>query len=258
MINFVGAKPVPLPLRMENDFSFDVDEFESLLTDRTKLIIFNSPQNPTGGVVPPEDLARIAEILRDRDITLLSDEIYSEIIYEGEHHSITKYPWMREKTVLLDGFSKTFAMTGWRMGYGVMPEALAQQMTKLQINSNSCTTAFNQVAGAAGLRGSWDDIDTMVASFKRRRDVIVDGLNAIPGFECLRPRGAFYVFPRVTGTGISSRDMETRLLQEAGVAGLSGTSFGAEGEGYVRFSYANSVANIEKALGKIAEFMAAQ
>ena len=251
MINFIGAMAVPIPLRMENEFSFDVDEFESLLTDKTKMVILNSPQNPTGGVLSKADLERIADILRDRDLMILSDEIYSEIIYEGKHESITQFPGIKEKTIILDGFSKTFAMTGWRLGFGVMPKDLASQITKLAINATSCTTAFNQVAGAAALNGPWDAIEQMVAEFKRRRDVIVDGLNDIPGFECLKPRGAFYVVPRITGTGMSAKDLEGGLLNEAGVANLAGTAFGAHGEGFLRFSYANSVENIEKALGWI-------
>ncbi|MFQ5854068.1 MAG: pyridoxal phosphate-dependent aminotransferase [Anaerolineae bacterium] len=248
MINFVGATPVPVPLREEREFRFDQDEFRSLVTDRTKLIILNSPQNPTGGMLNRQDLEVVAEMAETYDAWILSDEVYSQILYEGEHSSIVSLPGMQERTILLDGFSKTYAMTGWRLGYGVMPTPLAEQITTLMVNSNSCTAAFTQVAGVAALKGPTNEVEAMVAAFRERRDVIVNGLNAIPGIRCLRPQGAFYVFPNIEGTGMSSRRLEGFLLEDAGVAVLSGTSFGRYGDGYLRFSYANSVENIEKAL----------
>jgi len=256
MINFVGATPVPIPLRMEKEFSFDIEEFKSLVTDRTKLIILNSPQNPTGGVLSPEDLAAVAEIAQEKDIMILSDEIYSRILYEGQFASIATIPGMAERTIILDGFSKTYAMTGWRLGYGVMPRELAPHIIRLMTNSNSCTAAFTQVAGAEGLTGPQDDAYKMVKAFRQRRDVIVDGLNNIPGFKCLNPKGAFYVFPNIEGTGKTSKFLEEYLLQKAGVATLSGTSFGKYGEGFLRLSYANSIENIEKALGWIKKAVA--
>ncbi|MBI5573409.1 MAG: pyridoxal phosphate-dependent aminotransferase [Elusimicrobia bacterium] len=252
MVNFVGAKPILLPLREENDFSFTVDDFKKLVTPLTKMVILNSPQNPTGGVVDKETLKGIAEIIGgDDDILILSDEVYSEIIYDGVHHSIASIPGIKNQTVLLDGFSKTFAMTGWRAGYGVMNKELATHVARLQTNSNSCTATFTQIACIEALKGPQDDVKKMVAEFKKRRDVIVDGLNKIPGFSCKNPHGAFYVFPNITKTKKSSKELADYLLNEAGVAGLSGTSFGAYGKGYLRFSYANSVENIKKALKKI-------
>jgi aspartate/methionine/tyrosine aminotransferase len=256
MINFVGATPVPLPLRMERAFSFDIDEFKSLVTDRTKLIILNSPQNPTGGVLGHADLAAVAEVAMEKDIVVLSDEIYSRILYEGQFASISSIPGMAERTVILDGFSKTYAMTGWRLGYGVMPRELSPHITRLMTNSNSCTAAFTQMAGVEGLTGPQGDAHKMVEAFRQRRDVIVDGLNEIPGFKCLEPRGAFYVFPNIEGTGKKSKYLEEYLLEEAGVATLSGTSFGKFGEGFLRLSYANSVENINKALAWIKEAVA--
>jgi aspartate aminotransferase len=251
MINFVGATAVPLPLREENDFRFDPDEFRAKVTARTRMIIINSPQNPTGGVLQRSDLEAIAEVARERDLVVLSDEIYHRILYAGEHASVASLPGMQKRTIILDGFSKTYAMTGWRLGYGVMREDLAACLTNLQVNSNSCTAAFTQVAGIEALNGPQDPVDRMVAEFRRRRDVIVDGLNAIPGISCLKPRGAFYVFPNVRGTGIRADQLASRLLDEAGVAALSGTAFGAYGDGYLRLSYANSVENIKLALERI-------
>lgn len=251
MINFAGATPVPVPLRMEKEFSFDIEEFKSLVTDRTRLIILNSPQNPTGGVLSRQDLAAVAEIAMQKDIMVLSDEIYGRILYEGQFASIATIPGMAERTIILDGFSKTYAMTGWRLGYGVMPLELAPHVTRLMTNSNSCTAAFVQMAGIEGLVGPQDESYKMVEAFRQRRDVIVDGLNDIPGFKCLKPKGAFYVFPNIEGTGKKSKSLADYLLQEAGVATLSGTSFGKYGEGFLRLSYANSVENIEKALGWI-------
>ncbi|HID62712.1 MAG TPA: pyridoxal phosphate-dependent aminotransferase [Anaerolineae bacterium] len=256
MINYVGATPVPVPLLMEKEFSFDIDEFKKLVSPKTKLIILNSPQNPTGGVLSREDLEAVAEVAVENDIMVLSDEIYCRILYEGEFVSITAFPGMTERTIILDGFSKTYAMTGWRLGYGVMPKELAAQIAKLMTNSNSCTCAFSQYAGLEALTGPQDEAEKMVAAFKERRDVIVEGLNQIPGFKCLKPKGAFYVFPNIEGTDMSSREMEDFLLNEAGVAVLSGTAFGEYGEGFIRLSYANSVENIKKALDWMKEAIA--
>jgi len=255
MINFSGATPVPVPLLMEKDFRFDIEEFKGLVSPKTKMVILNSPEIPTGGVLTKEDLEAIAEIAIENDVIVLSDEIYNRILYEGEFASITQFPGMVERTIILDGFSKTYAMTGWRLGYGVMPEWLAAQVAKLMTNSNSCTAAFSQWAATEAIRGPQDESRKMVEAFRERRDVIVDGLNQIPGFHCLRPKGAFYVFPSIKDTGKSSREMEDFLLNEAGVAALSGTAFGEYGEGFVRFSYANSVENIQKALSMISKAM---
>lgn len=255
VINFVGAKPVPIPLREEKAFSFDLDEMKGLVNDKTKLIIINSPQNPTGGVLTPDDMKGIAELAAKHDAWILSDEVYSKMVYEGEHVSIYDYPEVKDRTILLEGHSKTYAMTGWRLGYGVMPPALAEQISKLQTNSNSCTASYTQVAGIEAITGDQTESRKMMAEFKARRDLIVDGLNKIPGFKCLKPKGAFYVFPNITGTGMKSKELEEHLLEKAGVAGLSGTSFGKYGEGYLRFSYANSQENLKKALAKIAEVL---
>ena len=251
MINYVGAKAVPIRLREELDFRLDVDELASLINDRTKLIILNSPQNPTGGVLTQDDIAAIARAIGDRNIMVLSDEIYSQLIFEGEHHSIMSIDGMKERTILLDGFSKTYAMTGWRMGYGVMRADLATHISRLMTNSNSCTASFTQIAGVEALRGSQKSVDAMRAEFKKRRDVMVAGLNKIKGFSCRVPHGAFYVFPNITKTGWPSKKLADALLEDAGVAGLSGTAFGDFGEGYLRFSVANSIENIEKALDRI-------
>ncbi|MCG3209329.1 MAG: Aspartate aminotransferase [Anaerolineae bacterium] len=255
MINFVGAKPVPLPLREDKDFRFDPAEFRSLVNDRTKLIIINTPQNPTGGVLTKSDLEAIADVARERNIPVLSDEVYEQILYEGEHVSLMSLPDMLPHTILLDGFSKTYAMTGWRLGYGVMPLPLAEQMTRLMTNSNSCTSASTQMAGVAALTGPRGEVNQMIAAFRERRDVIVSGLNQIPGFRCANPAGAFYVFPNIEGTGRGSKEMENLLLDKAGVAALSGSGFGVHGDGYVRFSYANSIPNIKKALERIREMV---
>ncbi len=253
VINFVGAKPVPIPLREEKAFSFDLEELRELVNDNTKLMIINSPQNPTGGVLTADDMKGIAELADKYDSWILSDEVYSKMVYEGEHVSIYDFPEVKDRTILLEGHSKTYAMTGWRLGYGIMPVLLAEQIAKLQTNSNSCTASFTQMAGIEALTGPQEESLKMMAEFKARRDLIVDGLNEIPGFTCLRPKGSFYVFPNITGTGMKSKKLEEHLLEKAGVAGLSGTSFGRFGEGYVRFSYANSQENIKKALGKIRE-----
>jgi aspartate/methionine/tyrosine aminotransferase len=252
VISFVGAKPVPLALREEREFRFDIAELEGLITKKTRMVILNSPQNPTGGMLTRDDLQEIAKLAVEHDLIVLSDEIYSRIIYDGfTHTSIVQFPGMQERTIVLDGFSKTYAMTGWRLGYGLMPEALLPYVAQLQINSNSCTASFSQIAGIEALVGPQDEAQRMVVEFKRRRDVIVDGLNKIPGFKCLKPRGAFYVFPNIRGTGRSSRELAELLLNQADVACLSGTAFGDYGEGYLRFSYANSVENIQIALERI-------
>ena len=253
MINFTGAKAVPVPLREEKEFRFDVQELLDKITPQTRLIIINSPHNPTGSVLTRADLQAIADAAQKYDFMILSDEIYIRILYEGEHISIASFPGMKERTIILDGFSKTYAMTGWRLGYGVMPAALATQISRLMTNSNSCTATFTQYAGVEALRGPQDESYRMVAAFKERRDVIVDGLNRIPGIKCVRPKGAFYVFPNIQGTGMKSKPFADYLLENAGVAALSGTSFGAYGEGYVRFSYANSVENLRRALERIAD-----
>ena len=251
MIDFVGARAVPIPLREERAFGLDVDELAGLITPRTRLLILNSPANPTGGVLTRDEIAAIAELAVRHDLVVLADEIYAEILYEGEHVSIATMPGMAERTVLLDGFSKTYAMTGWRLGYGAMPLPLAEQIAKLMVNSVSCTSSAVQRAGIAALTGPQDEARAMVAAFRRRRDLIVDGLNAIPGVSCLRPAGAFYVFPNITGTGMTSKAFADTLLEEHGVAALAGTAFGDQGEGYLRLSYANSEANLAKALGRI-------
>jgi aspartate/methionine/tyrosine aminotransferase len=252
MINYVGAKAVPIRLREELDFRLDVDELANLINDRTKLIILNSPQNPTGGMLEKKDIERIAAAIGDRNIMVLSDEIYSRLIFEGEHHSIMSLDGMKERTILLDGFSKTYAMTGWRMGYGVMRADLATHIARLMTNSSSCTATFSQIAGIEALRGPQESVDTMRAEFKRRRDVMVAGLNKIKGFSCRLPHGAFYVFPNISKTGWRSKKLADALLDDAGVAALSGTAFGEFGEGYLRFSVANSIENIEKALDRVA------
>jgi aspartate aminotransferase len=251
MIRFLGAKRVPIPLEETRGFSFDLDRFRDSLTDRTKMVILNSPQNPTGGVIPYADLKVIADLLRDRDVMILSDEIYSQIYYDEPPVSITSFPGMLEKTIILDGFSKTYAMTGWRMGFGVMPTWLVDAVTKLMVNSNSCTASFTQRAGIAALNGPQDCVSAMVAEFRRRRDAICKGLNEVPGFRCAIPGGAFYAFANVTGTGIDSKDVADFLLNEAGVSCLNGGSFGEYGTGYLRFSYANSLANLNEAVDRI-------
>jgi aspartate aminotransferase len=254
MVDFAGAKPVFVPLRQENGFRFDLDEFEAGLSEKTKLVILNSPANPTGGVFNREDIRGIAEILRGRpNVIVLSDEIYSRLLYAGSFASIASEPGFgpSERTIILDGFSKTYAMTGWRLGYGVMPEPLADQVTKLQVNSNSCTAAATQHAGLAALHGPQDAVDRMLDEFRARRDLIVEGLNGIPGVECIAPQGAFYAFPKISATGLPAGKLADLLLDEAGVACLSGTAFGRHGEGHLRLSYANSRENISRALDRI-------
>ena len=253
MAQYVGAKRVPLPLKEENNFAFDPDQLESLITKKTRLVIINSPHNPTGGVLPKETIARLSELAVKHDFYVLSDEIYSRVIYDGaQNYSPYSYPGMPERTIILDGHSKTYAMTGWRLGYGVFPKEMAARVAKLQTNSTSCTCSFTQIAGVEALQGPQDSVDAMLMEFKTRRDLVVDGLNQVKGFRCHRPSGAFYVFPNITGTGKTSKEVENYLMEEAGVAVLAGTSFGPQGEGFVRLSYANSQANLRKAIERIA------
>ena len=256
MINYVGGRGVPIQLREEMDFRLDVDELQKLITDRTRMIIINSPHNPTGGVLNKRDIEQIAHAIGDRNIFVLSDEIYSRLIFDGSHHSIMAEPGFKDRTILLDGFSKTYAMTGWRMGYGVMRPDLAAQIARLMTNSNSCTASFSQVAGVEALRGDQSSVDHMREEFQRRRDMFVAGLNRIKGFSCRMPKGAFYVFPNITATGWKSKALADALLEEAGVACLSGTSFGQFGEGYLRFSIANSMENLSRALERIERWVA--
>ena len=254
MINFLGAKAVPIALREEKDFRLDPNELADLITDRTKLIVLNSPHNPTGGVLTQRDLRDITAAIGDRDIMVLSDEIYSRLIFDGEHHSIASLDGWKERTVLLDGFSKSYAMTGWRLGYGVMRRDLAQHFSRLMTNCNSCTASFTQVAGIEALRGEQDSVSRMCAEFKRRRDRFIERIPAIKGFSCRVPAGAFYAFPNIRETGMPAKQLADRLLEEAGVACLAGTAFGRFGEGYLRFSIANSIENIEKALDRVEDW----
>jgi aspartate/methionine/tyrosine aminotransferase len=258
MINFVGGRGVPYALPEEREFEVDVAEILAKLTPRTRLVILNSPQNPTGGVIRREAVETLARGLAERDVTVLSDEIYSRLIFEGEMASVTQFPGMKDKTIILDGFSKTYAMTGWRLGYGIMRPDLAQHVARLMTNSSSCTASFTQIAGVAALLGDQACVDEIREEFRRRRTVMIDGLNKIPGFRCRMPHGAFYAFPNITGTGKKSKPLADALLNEAGVACLSGTAFGNWGEGYLRFSYANSVKNIQRALDRIADWVGKQ
>ncbi len=253
MINFAGGKPVALPLLEKYDFRFDVHQLEQQVSDRTKMIIINSPQNPTGGLLTEGDLQAIARIAVERDIMVLSDEIYRQIIYDGAHHSIASLPGMLDRTVILDGFSKTYAMTGWRLGYGIMTPSLQAHLSRLVTNSVSCTAPFTQRAGLEALAHAQAEVSEMVAEFRRRREFIAQALNEIPGMSCLRPPGAFYVFPNITSFGMTSGAFADYLLNSAGVAVLSGTSFGEYGEGYIRISYANSMENLRKAVDRIQE-----
>jgi aspartate/methionine/tyrosine aminotransferase len=257
MIDFTGARGVPLPLREQKGFEPDLDEMRSLVTDRTKVIVLNSPHNPTGGVLSPAAIREIASVARERDLWVLSDEIYAEILYEGTHRSILAEDGMAERTILLDGFSKTYAMTGWRLGFGVFPRPLVEPVTKLVTNSVSCTATFVQRAGVAALASRPPEVDAMVAAFRERRDAIVRGLAGIEGIRCATPKGAFYVFPNITGLGMgTSAQVADRFLNEAGVAVLAGTAFGRAGEGHLRLSYANSLANIGTAIERIADWAA--
>jgi aspartate aminotransferase len=249
---FMGGVPVPIAIRQENDFRLDPDELATLVTERTRLIVINSPANPTGGVLTADDLQRIAAIAIERDVAVLSDEIYSRILYDGaEHTSIAALPGMRERTIVLDGFSKTWAMTGWRLGYGIVPESLRHGFGRLLINSVSGATTFAQWGAVEAIAGPQDEVEAMVEEFRARRDLIVDGLNAIPGIRCLRPTGAFYVFPEISGTGLTGAELADRLLNEAGVSVLAGTAFGEVGVDHIRLSYANSRQNLEEALRRM-------
>ncbi|HVG96884.1 MAG TPA: pyridoxal phosphate-dependent aminotransferase [Chloroflexota bacterium] len=251
VVRYLGATPVPVPLYQERNFRFDPDELRRRVTDRTRLIIINSPHNPTGGVLTPSDLQAVAEIAVERDLWVLSDEIYSRLLYAGEHHSVATLPGMAERTVILDGFSKTYAMTGWRLGYGVAPPALAPALTRLQVNVTSCTAGFVQLAGVAALEGPQDGVEAMLAEFGRRRELVVGALNDVPGVRCLDPGGAFYVFPRIEVPGLSAREVADSLLAEEGVAVLAGTAFGAQGEGFLRLSFANSQAELREGVARI-------
>ncbi len=256
MIRFAGATPIPMQLHEELGYNLDPDQLEGLITPRTKLIIVNSPNNPCGSVIPDSVLRRIADLAVEADAVVLADEIYKDFYYEGSHSSITQFPGMWDRTVLLDGLSKSYAMTGWRVGYGVLPEPLVEPVTRLVTNSVSCTAAFSQIAALAAIQGPQESVVGMVAEFKERRDLLVDGLNALPGVSCPMPKGAFYAFPNITGTGLSSGEFERRVLDEAGVSLLSGTSFGKFGEGYARISFANSQDNIREALSRLGAWLA--
>ena len=253
--NFLNARSVALHLKEENDFDLDLEDLEKKINSRTRLLVINSPHNPTGAVMKPETVHGIAALARKHSFWILSDEIYARIQYQGKHVSIASLPGMAERTIVLDGFSKTFSMTGWRLGFGIMPKTLAVHVTRLMTNSNSCTASFIQKAGQVALTGPQGEMHAMVAEFRVRRDEIVEGLNKIPGVKCFTPRGAFYAFPNIRGTGLTSKELSTALLEEAGVACLAGTSFGAHGEGYLRFSYANSLENIRYALQSMNEFL---
>ena len=255
MINFVGGKPVPLKLEEKLGYNFDINKLESLINHKTKLIILNSPNNPCGSAINAKEMEKIADILEDKNITILSDEIYSQFLYEGSHSSISNHKDLASKTIILDGFSKSYSMTGWRIGYGIFPKELIDPITKLITNSNSCTASFTQMAAIEALSGSQKSVHNMVKEFKKRRDLIVDGLNSIKNISCPTPSGAFYVFPNITSTNLSSEIFASRLLDESGVATLSGESFGKEGKGYIRISFANSTENISEALNRIEDFV---
>jgi aspartate/methionine/tyrosine aminotransferase len=256
MINFVGGKPVPLRLREDREFRFDIEDLKALITPKTKMLIVNTPQNPTGGILTKEDIEAISKLAIEHNFIVFSDEIYSRVVYgDFQHFSFLQVPGMKERTIMLDGFSKTYAMTGWRLGYGVMPKDIAALVSKLQTNCASCTSSFTQMAGIEALTGPQESVNEMVAEFQRRRDAIVDGLNSIPGFRCLRPHGAFYVFPNIEGTGMKSQEIADYLLYEGGVACLSGTAFGQYGEGFIRFSYATSIENINEAIARVKKAM---
>jgi aspartate/methionine/tyrosine aminotransferase len=257
MIEFTGARPIPVPIREENGFAFSADETLSLLTPRTRLLILNSPANPTGGVTPKAEIDRLVEGLADHpDVAILSDEIYGTMTYDGEPHvSLLRYPEIRDRLIYLDGASKTYAMTGWRLGWSVWPKPLYDAARKLCVNAHSCVNAATQWAGVAALNGSQDDARVMVAEFDRRRALVVEGLNRLPGVSCITPKGAFYAFPNVARTGWKAKALASTLLEEAGVATIGGPDFGVHGEGYIRLSYANSAENIARALGRVGEFL---
>jgi aspartate aminotransferase len=249
--SFAGAVPVPVPLRERNGFRIDTDELERLITPRSRLLIINSPHNPCGSALTSEDCEAIADIAQRHDLAVLSDEVYWAIRYDGKHASVLDVDGMADRTILLDGWSKTFAMTGWRLGFGVFPPALVEPVTRLAINSVSCTSAFSQYGAIAALEGSWEPVEQMVSEFSRRRDIVVAGLNDIPGISCLAPQGAFYAFANITGTGFTAAELQAALLKDAGVATLAGTSFGPWGEGFLRLSYANSAENLRAAIEAI-------
>ena len=259
VIKFSGATPVPIPLLEGKDFSFDAEEVLALITERTRLIIINSPANPTGGTIPRAEIDKlVAGLEKHPQVAVMSDEIYARMCYDGvEHSSLLNYPQIADRLILLDGWSKTYAMTGWRMGYGVWPASLIEGATRLSVNCHSCVNAAVQFAGIAALEGPQDQVDVMMKAFDERRHVIVRGLNALPGVTCRMPGGAFYAFPNITGTGLDAAALQKRMLEDAGVAVIAGTSFGAYGEGYLRFSYANSVDNIEQALDRVARLLGA-
>ena len=257
LTRFVGGTPIPIPIRMEDDFRLDVEELARLITPRTRLLIINSPANPTGGVLTRSDLERIAVLAQEHDLWVMADEIYGRILYDGEEHvSIASLPGMAERTIVLDGFSKTFAMTGWRLGYAVVPEALKETYSELLINTISCAPTFAQVGAVQALEGPQDDVDAMVVEFKARRDLVIDGLNSIPGIRAKTPLGAFYAFPDISGTGLTGADLAERLLVESDVCVLAGTAFGGVGTNHIRISYANSRENLTEALGRIDRFVA--
>jgi len=255
MIKYVGGVPVPMHLREDNDFNADIEKLQTLITPKTKLIIINSPNNPCGSVIPKDELEQIADIARRNDIIVMADEIYKDIYYEGGHHSITQFDGMIERTVILDGLSKSYAMTGWRLGYGIFPDWLIGDVTRLAVNSYSCTSVFSQMAISAALQGPQDKLREMVSEFKERRDLVVDGMNSLPGVSCRVPKGAFYAFPRIKETGLSSADFVNRALNDYGVAVLGGTAFGKFGEGYIRISFANSKENLRKAIERIGKML---
>ena len=255
VIRYFGAVPVPLPLREERGFTFTADDLAERITPKTRLIMLNSPANPTGGVTGSAETAELARVLESTDAWILSDEVYSEMVYEGEHDSVARYGDLLDRTILVDGFSKTFAMTGWRLGYASVPAPLVEPLTRLIVNTVSCTPPAIQLAGVAALTGPWDEPRAMTEQFRARRDVVVEGLNALPGVTCVMPKGAFYAFPNITGTGYSSRELASRSLEEAGVAVVAGTSFGELGEGYLRVSYANSIENIEHGLASLRQLL---
>ncbi len=255
MIEYMGGRAVPLRLRESREFRLDAEELASLVNPRTKLIIINTPQNPTGAVLTREDLRLVADTALKHNVWVLADEIYSEILYEGQFESISQFPEIHHRLIILDGFSKTYAMTGWRVGYGIMPKEMADKLARIQTNTNSCTATFSQRACLKALSGPREPVEKMVAEFKRRRDFIVESLNSIPGFRCVRPHGAFYAFPNIEATGLDCKVLADRLLEEQGVACLAGTCFGKYGDGFLRFSYANSVENIKKALDRVRQLL---
>jgi aspartate/methionine/tyrosine aminotransferase len=252
MIRYMGGTPVPMQLNEETGYNADIDNLRSLITPRTKLLIVNSPNNPCGSVIPEADLEKIAQMAVENDLTVMADEIYKDMYYgDHEHVSITKFPGMRERTVILDGFSKSYAMTGWRLGYGIFPEFLVEPITRLMTNSVSCTSVFSQMAAIAALEGPQESVAVMMEEFTKRRDLVVEGLNSLPGVTCPTPKGAFYAFPNITGTGLSSQEFAEKAMYEAGVALLAGTAFGEFGDGYIRISFANSQENLLEAINRL-------